>query len=30
MIPSGAPHNEMLMGDDTGEDAIGTKGAVLV
>ncbi|EPX78974.1 acetolactate synthase 3 large subunit [Litoreibacter arenae] len=30
MIPSGAPHNEMLMGEDTGEDAIGTKGAVLV
>ncbi|WP_281859442.1 acetolactate synthase 3 large subunit [Litoreibacter halocynthiae] len=30
MIPSGAPHNEMLMGEDTGEDAIGTKGAVMV
>jgi acetolactate synthase-1/2/3 large subunit len=30
MIPSGAPHNEMLMGDDTGEDAIGSSGAVMV
>ncbi|MEP3346091.1 MAG: acetolactate synthase 3 large subunit [Litoreibacter sp.] len=30
MIPSGAPHNEMLMGDDTGEDAIGASGAVMV
>ncbi|SFR49269.1 acetolactate synthase 3 large subunit [Litoreibacter janthinus] len=30
MIPSGAPHNEMLMGEDTGEDAIGAKGAVMV
>ncbi|WP_298256255.1 acetolactate synthase 3 large subunit [uncultured Litoreibacter sp.] len=30
MIPSGAPHNEMLMGEDTGEDAIGSSGAVMV
>ena len=30
MIPSGAAHNQMLMGDDTGEDAIGATGAVLV
>ena len=30
MIPSGAPHNEMLMGDASTEDAIGAKGAVLV
>ncbi len=30
MIPSGAPHNEMLMGDAAATDAIGAKGAVLV
>ncbi|MDF1801241.1 acetolactate synthase 3 large subunit [Thalassovita sp.] len=30
MIPSGAPHNEMLMGDANTQDAIGKTGAVLV
>ncbi|MFY0691408.1 MAG: acetolactate synthase 3 large subunit [Paracoccaceae bacterium] len=30
MIPSGAPHNEMLMGEASTKDAIGSKGAVLV
>ncbi|MEM6407212.1 MAG: acetolactate synthase 3 large subunit [Pseudomonadota bacterium] len=30
MIPSGAPHNEMLLGDAGVEDAIGESGAVLV
>jgi acetolactate synthase-1/2/3 large subunit len=30
MIPSGEPHNKMLMGDASTEDAIGTSGAVLV
>ena len=30
MIPSGAPHNEMLLGDASATDAIGAKGAVLV
>ncbi len=30
MIPSGAPHNEMLMGDDSTEGAIGSSGATLV
>ncbi|MCB2094913.1 MAG: acetolactate synthase 3 large subunit [Rhodobacteraceae bacterium] len=30
MIPSGKPHNEMLLGDTGAEDAIGAKGAVLV
>jgi acetolactate synthase-1/2/3 large subunit len=30
MIPSGKPHNEMLLGDAGVEDAIGAKGAVLV
>ncbi|MCY4178984.1 MAG: acetolactate synthase 3 large subunit, partial [Litoreibacter sp.] len=30
MIPSGAPHNEMLLGDASVEDAIGETGAVLV
>ena len=30
MIPSGAPHNEMLLGNASTEDAIGSKGAVLV
>ncbi len=30
MIPSGAPHNEMLMGDANVEGAIGAKGGVLV
>ena len=30
MIPSGAPHNEMILGDAAVKDAIGDKGAVLV
>ncbi|SLN13228.1 Acetolactate synthase isozyme 3 large subunit [Pseudoruegeria aquimaris] len=30
MIPSGAPHNEMLMGEASTKDAIGSTGAVLV
>ncbi|MBD3625956.1 MAG: acetolactate synthase 3 large subunit, partial [Rhodobacteraceae bacterium] len=30
MIPSGAPHNEMLLGNASTKDAIGSKGAVLV
>ena len=30
MIPSGAPHNEMLLGEADTQDAIGAKGAVLV
>ena len=30
MIPSGAPHNQMLMGDDSTEGAIGSAGANLV
>ena len=30
MIPSGAPHNEMLMGDANTQDAIGDSGAVMV
>jgi acetolactate synthase-1/2/3 large subunit len=30
MIPSGAPHNEMLLGDASTYDAISAKGAVLV
>ncbi len=30
MIPSGAPHNEMLMGEAETSDAISDKGAVLV
>ncbi|WP_417205430.1 acetolactate synthase 3 large subunit [Antarctobacter sp.] len=30
MIPSGAPHNKMLLGDASTKDAIGSKGAVLV
>ncbi len=30
MIPSGAPHNQMLMGDAETQDAIGSSGAVLV
>ncbi len=30
MIPSGEPHNKMLMGDAKATDAIGTDGAVLV
>ncbi|MDG1531698.1 MAG: acetolactate synthase 3 large subunit [Paracoccaceae bacterium] len=30
MIPSGAPHNEMLMNDAGVQDAIGASGAVLV
>ena len=30
MIPSGEPHNKMLLGEATTKDAIGTSGAVLV
>ena len=30
MIPSGAPHNEMLLGEANTKDAIGASGAVLV
>ncbi len=30
MIPSGEPHNSMLLGDASTKDAIGTTGAVLV
>jgi len=30
MIPSGKPHNEMLLGDASTKDAIGNTGAVLV
>ncbi len=30
MIPSGAPHNEMLMGDADTKGVIGKSGAVLV
>ena len=30
MIPSGKPHNEMLLGDASTSDAIGSSGAVLV
>jgi acetolactate synthase-1/2/3 large subunit len=30
MIPSGAPHNKMLLGEDSTQDAIGASGAVLV
>ncbi|MDT0683515.1 acetolactate synthase 3 large subunit [Roseicyclus sp. F158] len=30
MIPSGEPHNKMLLGEMTAKDAIGSKGAVLV
>ena len=30
MIPSGEPHNKMLLGEDPTRDAIGSKGAVLV
>ncbi|KCV83436.1 acetolactate synthase 3 catalytic subunit [Actibacterium atlanticum] len=30
MIPSGSPHNEMLLGDANATNAIGAKGAVLV
>ena len=30
MIPSGEPHNRMLLGDASTKDAIGTSGAVLV
>ena len=30
MIPSGKPHNEMLLGEADTQDAIGAKGAVLV
>ena len=30
MIPSGEPHNKMLLGEVSTKDAIGTKGAVMV
>ena len=30
MIPSGEPHNKMLLGETNTKDAIGTSGAVLV
>ena len=30
MIPSGEPHNRMLLGDASTKDAIGTSGALLV
>ena len=30
MIPSGKPHNEMLLGDADTQGVIGSKGAVLV
>ncbi|HBN30780.1 MAG TPA: acetolactate synthase 3 large subunit, partial [Rhodobacteraceae bacterium] len=30
MIPSGKPHNEMLLGDASTEDAIGTGGGAMV
>ena len=30
MIPSGEPHNKMLLGENSTKDAIGTSGAVLV
>jgi acetolactate synthase-1/2/3 large subunit len=30
MIPSGKPHNDMLLGDDDTQGVIGSKGAVLV
>jgi len=30
MIPSGEPHNKMLLGEASTQDAIGSKGAVLV
>ena len=30
MIPSGEPHNKMLLGEASTKDAIGTKGAVMV
>jgi acetolactate synthase-1/2/3 large subunit len=30
MIPSGEPHNKMLLGESPTRDAIGSKGAVLV
>jgi acetolactate synthase-1/2/3 large subunit len=30
MIPSGEPHNKMLLGEATTKDAIGSKGAVMV
>jgi acetolactate synthase-1/2/3 large subunit len=30
MIPSGEPHNKMLLGDAAATDAIKGKGAVLV
>ncbi len=30
MIPSGEPHNKMLLGEESGKDAISSSGAVLV
>ena len=30
MIPSGEPHNKMLLGAASTKDAIGAKGAVMV
>ena len=30
MIPSGQPHNKMLLGEASTKDAIGSSGAVLV
>jgi len=30
MIPSGEPHNKMLLGEASTKDAIGSSGAVLV
>jgi acetolactate synthase-1/2/3 large subunit len=30
MIPSGKPHNEMLLGEASTQDAIGAAGAVMV
>jgi len=30
MIPSGEPHNKMLLGDASTKDAIGAEGGVLV
>jgi acetolactate synthase-1/2/3 large subunit len=30
MIPSGQPHNKMLLGEANTKDAIGATGAVLV
>jgi acetolactate synthase-1/2/3 large subunit len=30
MIPTGEPHNKMLLGEASTKGAIGTKGAVMV